>query len=244
MKEKSKHIILVFLFLFFVCFLVVVLIVSFSIEKRETEYLSNFHSLKYYELNVIGKIDSEKVNLNNYINVIDYSESTGDFSRKKNNFSEYNMIALGEYRYYIDNEMLAYDMDDADEHHFFVNNATGDFNFCYKVTSSHRSSYWYVRKGYVIPNILTDHVKSVMIVPKNNVVLKNILEIPRLNTDKSLLITDIKIIDDCITAYEDQEKNMEFLKEKIDVSFKGDYIVLAVFDNDTIYQFLGYLQIK
>lgn len=93
----------------------------------------------------------------------------------------------------------------------------------------------------MIPSILTDHVKSIMIVPKSNLVIKFSRQIHRVNTENNLSISDEGVIDRCIIAYKNQNQNMSFLKSEFDISFNGDYIVLAVFDNDAIYQFLGNL---
>lgn len=241
MKEKVKNFILISVFLIAVILLAIILIVTISYEKRKNEYENYNYSLSYYEICIDETIDGSGIDIDNYIDIDDYSRTTAEFNHSKETFSSYNNIGPEEYRYYIDNKMIFAENCDSKGHCFFIKNKTGEFDFCYKIVSDYRYSELYIRNDYVIPSILTDHVKSIMIVPKSNLVIKFSRQIQRVNTENNLSISDEGVIDKCIMAYKNQNKNMSFLKSEFDISFNGDYIVLAVFDNDAIYQFLGNL---
>lgn len=177
--------------------------------------------------------------MDDYIRIDFYSGNTFGFNRENGTFSQYNSLGQGMYRYYINNKMMKAGEDASNEHCFFVIDELKNYYFCYKLANDYRYADWYIKKNYIIPNILTDHVERIMIIPKGNVVINNVVEIPRINTDNYILINNEKIISKCIAAYKASEKNMDFLKSEINGSLVGDYIVLAVFDNDVIYQFLG-----
>lgn len=241
MKEKVKNFILFSVFLIVVILLAIILIVTISYEKRQNEYEKYNYSLNYYEICIDETIDGSGINVDNYIDIDDYSGNTAGFNHNKEVFSSYNTIGAEEYMYYIDNKMIFAENCNSKEHCFFIKNKIGEFDFCYKIAPDYRYSELYIRNDYVIPSILTDHVKSIMIVPKSNLVIKFSRQIQRVNTENNLSISDERVIDKCITTYKNQNKNMNFLKAEINVSFSGDYVVLAVFDNDAIYQFLGTL---
>lgn len=241
MKFKIKNFVIIFLFIIIILFLAWMLISTILNERKLYEYEKDYNSLQSYDIDIELQNTSVNVNMDDYIGLDCYTGKTYGFNRENGMFSQFNSLGKGSYRYYINNKMIDVGKDASKEHCFLVMDESRNYNFCYKLANDYRYSDWYIKKDYTIPNIMTDHVKCIMIIPKENIVVNNVLEIPRVNTDNYLLINDERLISKCITTYKASNENLDFLKSEMNISLVGEYIVLAVFDNDAIYQFLGTL---
>lgn len=119
-----------------------------------------------------------------------------------------------------------------------------NFVFCTKLYEE--SDQWYIKKGYKIPSIETNNVDEIIICRIENFTFHsntiNHPEFQRISLyDWDKKITDTEIIEKCIEQYGAQNYDFSWLKENIETDDeKYSYLVLTSFNNDSLYQCIGY----
>lgn len=86
MKEKVKNFLLISVFLIAVILLTIILMVTIFYEKRQNEYENYDYSLSYYEICIDETIDGSGIDIDNYVDIDDYSRSTGEFNHNEEVF--------------------------------------------------------------------------------------------------------------------------------------------------------------
>ncbi|MBQ7596264.1 MAG: hypothetical protein IJU45_06335 [Clostridia bacterium] len=102
---------------------------------------------------------------------------------------------------------------------------------------------WYVRKGYHIPSVENNDVSKLLIVQELSAIprTESHPDFYRIETDNAVTVSDKQEIIDCLRLYSNKEyylNNME--KYKLKDYPQQYYLVLAAFENDSLYQCIGY----
>lgn len=161
-------------------------------------------------------------------------------------------------KYYLDNCLMYSDKTKPDKinpdeidyeelpGYYYFGTDENNLNFCLCVKDNYNGDQWYIRKNYTIPEIGKNKVKSLKIVPSGakQPYALNHCDFTRIDTSSAVEITDENLISQCVQAYQKGQYRFEFLSEYADANEDCCFFVLAEFENDSLYQSIGYIQLK
>ncbi len=211
-------------------------------KKQETKY-----TIDSFRLNIKGEINPKSVNIGDYISLQDFEEFyVADNSLMLEQMLELTYNSEMNYDYYIDNSCYSCKVDSEEGNFFFFGKDESYLPFYLKIDTKCTNCQWFVRADYVPPTVNTDKVEKILIIDglTADKLPSNILEnkdLPRLNTEKLLTVTDKKTVEDFVERYRNEvyvftEKYDEIKEAK--AKSMGGY-VLAVFDSENVYQCIG-----
>lgn len=211
-------------------------------KRQETRY-----TIDSFQLNIKGEINPKSVDIKDYIPLQNYD----DFYIADNSLMTEQMLELTynsemDYDYYVDNSCYSCKVDSEEGHFFFFGKDESNLPFYLKINSKCTNCQWFVKCTYLPPTVSTDGVSEILFVDGllTDRLPSNILEnkdLPRLDTDKVLKITDSDTINKYLERYKnevyvftDKDENVKKAKEK---SMSG--FVLAAFESENVYQCIG-----
>ncbi len=191
-----------------------------------------------YHLAVSDTIDAGTVDAENYI-------SMNTFVLNGKNFSEYNEGMSEEYdyynRYYVDNR--GYQENNGDLNRYFYGTDPENPDLIFDVSADYKNNEWFVRKDYEFPAVGKDEVTDILLIDSEHV-------------KKRKIESTIQRVDITTTAHVIED---EAVKEQVLEQFlSGDcmfyesvrlythpekpkqYLILAKFQDSTVYQCVGY----
>lgn len=107
---------------------------------------------------------------------------------------------------------------------------------------------WYVRKGYHIPSVEKDKISKVILIDDYNInndphtKTKSHPEFKRVEVlGSGYEIADRAVINKCLEQYKKKDYDFSELKNEFNLDGNQEkYFVLAAFENDSLYQCIGY----
>ena len=160
-------------------------------------------------------------------------------------------------KYYLDSKQGFYKVSEINDKNYYKELdclfGTDESHINFILTLKYESEVydqWYIRKGYHIPSVEKDNVAKLIFIDNyrineyNNPLYKTKSHpvFKRVEVSGSgKEITDRAVINKCLEQY--KKKNYDFSELKNDFNLDGNneqYFVLAAFENDSLYQCIGY----